>query len=112
MRIQTAVVLAAGLAALATASTFVPSGQGCLPNGPATGLPFCNTSLPVAVRVADLVSRLVGASCTILSPHLHRARTRLTEPEYAQVKCKTVNGDGWGQGLSLCRVQSYCAGSC
>jgi hypothetical protein len=61
MRIQTAVVLAAGLAALATASTFVPSGQGCLPNGPATGLPFCNTSLPVAVRVADLVSRLVGA---------------------------------------------------
>ncbi len=55
--------MAAMAAAVVTAATpFVPSGQGCMPGGPATGLPFCNTSLTTTARVADLISRLVGAS--------------------------------------------------
>jgi hypothetical protein len=52
--------LVVALAIASAASALVPSGQGCLPDGPAADLPFCNTSLPVPVRVADLVSRLVG----------------------------------------------------
>ena len=33
-------------------------GFACLPGGPGTHLPFCDHSLPVAVRVKDLISRI------------------------------------------------------
>ena len=37
--------------------TLPPSGQGCL-NPIAKALPYCNSSLPIAKRVADLISRM------------------------------------------------------
>jgi beta-D-xylosidase 4 len=61
MRMMQRICLLAAVAVAGAVAFSVPSGQGCLPGGPATSLPFCNTSLPVPVRVADLIGRLVSA---------------------------------------------------
>ena len=56
--LQRLLLLAACLWALmATAMAFVPHGQACQ-DAATMGLPFCNMTLPVATRVADLIARL------------------------------------------------------
>ena len=44
-------------AALPVAPNYMP----CLPSSPGANLPFCNHSLPTAVRVKDMISRMTLA---------------------------------------------------
>lgn len=37
---------------------YTPVPQACAPGGNTTSLPFCNTSLPIDVRISDLLSRM------------------------------------------------------
>ena len=47
-------------AAVADPGSSLPNGHawGCLPGNISAGFPFCDPKLPIAERVADLVSRL------------------------------------------------------
>jgi hypothetical protein len=54
----------------------------CGPSSPAKGFPFCNAKLPVAQRVADLVSRMTPAEKVAQLGDIAAGVPRLDVPSY------------------------------
>ena len=98
------VVRPSALASGRGAGRVPPSGQGCL-SPIAKALPYCNTSLPVASRVADIISRMTIAEKTA---HIWGSGSHSDNTTFPGVPRLGLPPFDWGlEGLHGLRVGCY-----